>query len=157
MECQSYRLTVEDAPSIKYVARHIAQIQQKYTQRGGRRPFGISTFVAGVDVNGPQLYHATPFATYHSYKADATGRSSDTLREFLEKNHKDDLSESDAVQLGVKALLQIVDNGAKNMEVCVMRKGGVRAFIETEALEEIVKAIEAEKPKEGAEEKKADA
>ena len=47
IDAQSYSLTIEDKPSIEYMARSIAQMQQRYTQRGGVRPFGVSSMIAG--------------------------------------------------------------------------------------------------------------
>jgi len=69
MEAQSYRLTCEDAPSIEYMARFIAKTQQSYTQRGGVRPFGVSSMLAGFSSDSkPQLYLADPTGTYSAWK-----------------------------------------------------------------------------------------
>lgn len=57
-------------------------------------------------------------------KANAIGRSSKTVREFLEKNHKDDLSRDDTVKLTIKSLLEVVQTGAKNIEINVMESYG---------------------------------
>lgn len=56
MECQSFRFNYEDAPSCEYVARFMGETQQQYTQRGGVRPFGISTFLSGFFDGRPMLF-----------------------------------------------------------------------------------------------------
>jgi hypothetical protein len=69
MEAQSFRLTCEDAPSIEYMARFIAKTQQRFTQRGGVRPFGVSSMIAGfASDNSPQLYLTDPAGTYSAWK-----------------------------------------------------------------------------------------
>jgi 20S proteasome alpha/beta subunit len=42
------------------------------------------------------------------------------VREFLEKNHRDDLTRDETVKLAIKSLLEIVQTGAKNIEISVM-------------------------------------
>lgn len=53
-------------------------------------------------------------------QANAIGRSSKTVREFLEKNHKDDMTREETIKLTVKSLLEVVQTGAKNIEISVM-------------------------------------
>lgn len=53
-------------------------------------------------------------------QANAIGRSSKTVREFLEKNHKDDMTREESIKLAVKSLLEVVQTGAKNIEISVM-------------------------------------
>ena len=68
--CQSHRLTYEDPVTVEHGASYIAGVQQKYTQQGGRRPFGISTLIIGFDpgVNEPRLYMTDPAGIYTAWK-----------------------------------------------------------------------------------------
>lgn len=57
------------------------------------------------------------------YQANAIGgRNEKAVREFLEKNWQAGTARDDAVRLTVRALLEVVDSGSKNMEVAVMCK-----------------------------------
>ena len=153
MECQNYRLTVEDACSVEYIARHIARIQQKYTQRGGRRPFGISTLIVGFDHAKPQLYQTDPSGTYSAWQANATGRGGKTVKEYLEKRYKSEMTEEETIKLTVQSLLEVVEPGAKNMEIAVLRYNQPAEFVTESVLDILIKKIEAEKEEAKKEEK----
>jgi len=156
IESQSYRLTVEDACSVEYMARHIARIQQKYTQRGGRRPFGISTLLVGHDHDGsPHLYQTDPSGTYSEWTANAIGRNSKTVVEYLEKNHKTtEIDEDKAVRLAITALLEVVESGARNIEVGVCRRGKGIQLLQQDYVDNLSKEINEEKEKEKAKNEK---
>ncbi|KAI9466003.1 nucleophile aminohydrolase [Lactarius psammicola] len=147
VECQRHRLTVEDPVTVEYITRHIAGIQQRYTQSGGVRPFGISTLIVGFDPNDtvPRLYQTEPSGIYSAWKANAIGRSSKTVREFLEKNHKDDMTRDESIKLTVKSLLEVVQTGAKNIEISVMESYGKVTNLDLAQIEAIVQEIEQEK------------
>ncbi|GAA5853214.1 hypothetical protein JCM5353_003806 [Sporobolomyces roseus] len=147
-ECQSHRLTVEDPVSVEYITRHIAGIQQKYTQSGGVRPFGISCLIVGFDHDdekSPKLYLTEPSGIFSAWKANAIGRSSKTVREFLEKNWKPELSTSETIQLAVKSLLEVVQTGSKNIDLAVMEGFGKVRNLTAEELTSVVTEIEKEK------------
>ena len=56
---------------------------------------------------------------YTEWKANAIGRNAKTVREFLEKNWTAETvaDEAGAVKIAVKALLEVVQLGGKNLEV----------------------------------------
>jgi 20S proteasome subunit alpha 4 len=159
VEAQSYRLTMEDAPSVDYIARYLARIQQQYTQQGGVRPFGIATLLTGVGADPsqpdkPYLYQTDPAGTHSRWKAQVIGgRNAKSLREFLEKQYQTlnatstdggGMSEAQCVRLAVQSLLEVVDSGAKTMELCVVRSGGIKHVMDEAAVDAVVKEIEAE-------------
>ncbi|GHJ87809.1 hypothetical protein NliqN6_4211 [Naganishia liquefaciens] len=147
VECQSHRLTVEDPVSVEYITKFVAGVQQKYTQSGGARPFGISTLIVGFDPEDttPRLYQTEPSGIYSAWKANAIGRSSKTVREFLEKNYTEGLDKDEAIKLTIKSLLEVVQTGAKNIEITYVDGFNQVKNLENEEVERIVKEIEAEK------------
>jgi len=152
VEAQSHRLTVEDPVSIEYITKYVAGVQQRYTQSGGVRPFGISTLVVGFDPGDkiPRLYQTEPSGIYSAWKANAIGRSSKTVREFLERNHKQAMNREDTIKLTIRSLLEVVQTGAKNIEIAIMEPGGALEMLDTEKIEAYVKDIENEKQEEAA-------
>ncbi|BCS06481.1 proteasome subunit alpha type-4 [Aspergillus luchuensis] len=155
LEAQSHRLTVEDPVTIEYITKYIASVQQRYTQSGGVRPFGISTLVVGFDPNDktPRLYQTEPSGIYSAWKANAIGRSSKTVREFLERNHQDEMDREQTIQLTIKSLLEVVQTGAKNIEVAIMSPGQSIEMLPDDQIEAYVKSIETEKQEEAAKKK----
>jgi len=146
VQAQSYRLTFEDAPTVEYIAKWIAQLQQKYTQMGGVRPYGVTSLIAGFDQDGtPNLFQTDPSGVMSAWKAVAAGKNDKFVREFLEKNFQSGLDRDAAIKLTLKALLEVVDSGEGNIEVVVLTAGSAPETMKDEDIMQIVKAIEAEK------------
>ena len=147
VECQSYKLSVEDPVTVEYITRFIANLQQKYTQGRGRRPFGLSAIIVGFDYDGTShLYQTDPSGTYHEWKANAIGRSSNTVREFLEKNYTDETPNSDdaCIKLCIRSLLEVVQSGSKNVEIAVARRNRPLELLKAEEIERVMAEIEKE-------------
>ncbi|KAL5612973.1 uncharacterized protein BROUX77_003129 [Berkeleyomyces rouxiae] len=155
IEAQSHRLTVEDPVTIEYITKYVAGVQQRYTQSGGVRPFGISTLIVGFDKGSevPRLYQTEPSGIYSAWKANAIGRSSKTVREFLERNYKENMNRDATVRLAIKSLLEVVQTGAKNIEIALMAPGKSIEMMPLEEIEAFVKSIEEEKQEEAAKKK----
>ncbi|PRW57180.1 Proteasome subunit alpha type-7 [Chlorella sorokiniana] len=145
IEAQSHRLTLDERASVEHMTRYIAGVQQRYTQSGGVRPFGISTLIVGFDPLGrPALYQTDPSGTYSAWKANAIGRNSKTVREYLEKNYAE-TSGRDTLKLALRALTEVVEGSSKNIEVAVVEKEAGLRFLTDEDVDGLVKEIEEEK------------
>ena len=142
IECQSYRLNYDDNPPVEYISKFIAETKQKYTQKGGVRPFGISCLLAGFDTSArPHLYYTDPSGSFSEWRAQSCGRNSKQVSEFLEKYYKENLTNEEGLKLVVKALLDVVESGNKNIELLVITHNETRVLSdeEIEQLIEIAK------------------
>ena len=62
---------------------------------------------------------------YNILQANATGRNAKTVKEFLEKYYTTEEVSTDrgTIKLAIRALLEVVQSGQKNLEIAVMRRG----------------------------------
>ena len=145
VEAQSHRLTLDEPASVEYMTKYIAGVQQKYTQSGGVRPFGIAALVVGFTPEGtPALFQTDPSGTYSAWKANAIGRNSKTVREYLEKNYAE-TEGRETLKLAVKALTEVVEGSASNIELAVVEKGAAPRFLTDEEVDALVAEVEADK------------
>ena len=70
------------------------------------------------------------------------------MREFLERNHKDEMDREETIKLTVKSLLEVVQTGAKNIEIALMAPGKTLEMLPVEDIEKYVESINTEKQEE---------
>lgn len=142
VHCQGYRTDMEDVPTVDYVARYVAAEQQKYTHKGGVRPFGISTLIGGFNGQGkPALYQTDPSGTHYGWSATAIGKNSKTVVDFLEKKYKEDMDNDTTVKTALKGLLEVTEASGKNIEIVLITKDGLKWFTDEE-VEPLVKELD---------------
>ena len=86
------------------MVKRICDYKQTYTQFGGVRPFGTALLVAGVDEQGIHLFETDPSGALMAYKAGSIGAGRNTVMEIFEEKYKEDMTMSDSITLGLKAL-----------------------------------------------------
>lgn len=122
VEAQKYRYTYNEPADIEYIAKHIADLMQLYTQYGGARPFGVSLIFGGVDT-APKVFEADPSGTLIGSNATVVGAGKAEVSEYLEKHYSDSLSMDQLIALGFSAMKQVPDMKIKQeiFEVAIVR------------------------------------
>lgn len=106
---QQEKITYGSLVNIENLVKKVADQMQQYTQYGGVRPYGVSMIFAGIDGLGPRLFDCDPAGTINEYKAVAIGAGKEQVTNYLEEHYKEDMTESEAVSLGIKALKSIME------------------------------------------------
>jgi 20S proteasome subunit alpha 4 len=174
VKCQSHRLTYEEPITVEQCARFIAQTQQEFTHKGGRRPFGLSTLIVGFDRGEtPRLFMTDPSGTYSEWKAVAIGRSQQSVTKFIEtlyfqepplkENQRDQQnqqaislvapievqnekqSQVNPLEVAVKVLSEIVEREEQSMEILRIKKGQQPERVSDEEIKKIITEWKTEK------------
>lgn len=65
------------------------------------------------------------------FKANSTGRGEKPVREYLEEHYSDEtiIDEASVLKLVVRSLSQVVQSGAQNIEIAVMKPSDEKVFV----------------------------
>ncbi|KAK4983295.1 proteasome component pup2 [Elasticomyces elasticus] len=99
------------------------------------RPFGVALLIAGIDEDGPSLYHAEPSGTFYRYDAKAIGSGSEGAQAELQNEFHKSLTLAEAEVLALKTLKQVMEEklDAKNVQLAsVTKEKGFRIYADEE-------------------------
>ncbi|CAJ0954922.1 unnamed protein product, partial [Mesorhabditis belari] len=98
----------EDIP-VEQLVRNLCNEKQRYTQVGGKRPFGVSLLYMGWDKHyGFQLYQSDPSGNYTGWKATCIGNNHQSAVSLLKQEYKNPTL-AEAKQLAMKVLWKTLD------------------------------------------------
>lgn len=106
---QEHKVKYQNPIDILSLVKDVANIQQYYSQSGGLRPFGVALLIAGIENNAPILYQTTPSGIYMRFLARSVGSASDKINAGLEKEYKENMSNKDAIKLGLKLFKETLE------------------------------------------------
>ena len=122
VECQVNTFNYGEDLAVETLTKKLCDFKQSYTQYGGVRPFGTAMLIAGIDASGPHLYETDPSGAMMAYKAGGIGAGRNEVMEVFEKNFKENMTQNQAVNLGLKALSAANENNLKSevIEIAVI-------------------------------------
>eukprot|EP00161_Ancyromonas_sigmoides_P024825 TRINITY_DN8191_c0_g2_i1.p2 TRINITY_DN8191_c0_g2~~TRINITY_DN8191_c0_g2_i1.p2 ORF type:complete len:260 (+),score=96.21 TRINITY_DN8191_c0_g2_i1:63-782(+) len=125
VEAQAHRFNYAEPMGVEAVTQAVADLALRFGE-GGKgvmsRPFGVALLLAGVDRNGPQLYHADPSGTFIRYEAKAIGAGSEGAQSALQERYNKSMTLGEAQALALSVLKQVMEErlSPANVEVALV-------------------------------------
>ena len=143
IECQVNAFNYSEDLAVETLVKKICDFKQSYTQYGGVRPFGTAMLMAGIDASGPHLYETDPSGAMMAYKAGGIGAGRNEVMEVFEKDFKDNMTQTQAVNLGLKALSAANENNLKSevVEIAIINPEKEFHTLSSEEVGKVVKKI----------------
>merc|ERR1711991_169351 len=94
VEAQNHRFTFDEPISVESVTQAVCDLSLKFGEDSGgkkkerlmSRPFGVALLLAGIDENGPHLYHTDPSGTFSEWRG-RPGRSDHAAGAVVARHH----------------------------------------------------------------------
>ncbi|KAI8366581.1 nucleophile aminohydrolase [Choanephora cucurbitarum] len=112
---QNHRFTYDEHLKVESVTQSVCDLALRFGEGAEgeesimSRPFGVALLIAGVDENGPQLFHADPSGTFMKYQAKAIGSGSEGAQTELQKEYHKSMTLKEAETLALTVLKSVME------------------------------------------------
>ncbi|KAI8068672.1 nucleophile aminohydrolase [Gongronella butleri] len=138
---QNHRFTYDEHLKVESVTQSVCDLALRFGEGAEgeesimSRPFGVALLIAGVDENGPQLFHADPSGTFMKYQAKAIGSGSEGAQTELQKEYHKSITLEEAETLALTVLKAVMEEKLNKTNVqlaSVTTKANFRVYAEDE-------------------------
>jgi len=148
VEAQSHWFTYNESMKVESVTQAVSNLALAFgdddaEQGAMSRPFGVALLFAGVDANGPQLFHMDPSGTFIQYDAKAIGSGSEGAQQALQEVYNKSMTLNEACKEALKILKQVMEEklNSTNIEMATIDKKDKFKMLEKEDLEKLIQDL----------------
>ena len=124
VEAQNHWFTYNENMSVESVTQAVSNLALAFGDDDPdpgamSRPFGVALLIAGVDSQGPRLFHTDPSGTFIQYDAKAIGSGSEGAQQALQEQYHKSITLKDACKAALTILKQVMEEtlNSTNVEV----------------------------------------
>jgi len=128
IESQNHSFNYDEKMTVEACTQAICDLalrfgeDRKNKEEQMSRPFGVALLVAGIDENGPVLYHTDPSGTFLQFDAKAIGAGSEGAQTALQEQYNKSMSLKEAETLALSILKQVMEEklNSANVEIAAV-------------------------------------
>lgn len=152
VEAQNHSFVFNEPISVRALAQGVSDLALEFGESDGNkkkkkkmsRPYGVALLIAGVDENGPNLYHTDPSGTMIQFEARGIGAADEGIQSLLREKYNGTMTLENTEKLALDCLKQVMEEkiNKDNVELWVIPAASKR--IETrdaEYVENILKTL----------------
>jgi len=148
VEAQNHWFTHNESMKVESVTQAVSNLALAFgdddsDQGAMSRPFGVALLFAGVDNNGPQLFHMDPSGTFIQYDAKAIGSGSEWAQQALQEVYHKSMTLNEACTEALKILKQVMEEklNSTNIEMATVRPVEKFQMLKKEELEALIQTL----------------
>jgi len=148
VEAQNHWFTYNENMSVESVTQSVSNLALAFGDDDAEpgamsRPFGVALLFAGIDENGPQLFHLDPSGTFLRYDAKAIGSASEGAQQSLQDVYHKSMNLETATKEVMKILKQVMEEKltSTNIELAIVTKEKGFHRYSNKQLEDLVKEL----------------